>query len=229
MCLLLLFFVCFFLNNFSFKINLQGTSPGDGGTHILRQMLLYWAALLQEILKHGSCLFTKKKKKLLNMGPIFWLSPNFRVPKNCKICEKWAFFSRKILISGCPFLPKWPLKMGRGFEWHTPVQTNSEYLPPPPALQAHQHPKLCLRGSQLYFIEDQRKYKNICSRAKWRPLPELFQYIFMHSRDDQRAKLNGPLAGFAPWAASWAPALSPVMGGKSFRLQHPKPYNLGQK
>ena len=37
-------------------------------------------------------------------------------PQNHNICEKWAYFSRKILHSGYPFLTKWPLKMGRGFE-----------------------------------------------------------------------------------------------------------------
>ena len=57
----------------------------------------------------------------LKVEPNFWLNPNFWVfawwePKNHKICEKWAYFPRKILNNGYPFLPKWPLKMGRGFE-----------------------------------------------------------------------------------------------------------------
>ena len=40
-----------------------------------------------------------------------------------------GLFSRKILNNGYLFLPKWPLKMGRGLrlERHTPVQTKSEY------------------------------------------------------------------------------------------------------
>ena len=46
------------------------------------------------------------------MCELFWLSPNFC----CEIFEKWAYFSRKILKNGYPFLPKSPLKMGRGFE-----------------------------------------------------------------------------------------------------------------
>ena len=78
------------------------------------------------------------------MGPIFWLRPNFQIfawgkPKKItNNCEISAYFSRKILNNGYPFLPKWPLKMGRGFEaWaahHCPnhrskvyVQTKSEY------------------------------------------------------------------------------------------------------
>ena len=36
--------------------------------------------------------------------------------KSCKIFEKWAYFSRKNLKNGYPFLPKSLLKMGRGFE-----------------------------------------------------------------------------------------------------------------
>ena len=55
------------------------------------------------------------------MGQLFWLSPNFWVshgenPENRKIFEKWAYFSRKILKNGYPFLPKSPLKMGTGLE-----------------------------------------------------------------------------------------------------------------
>ena len=56
------------------------------------------------------------------MGQLFWLSPNFRIfawrknPENCEVFEKWAYFSRKILKNGYPFLPKSPLNMGRGFE-----------------------------------------------------------------------------------------------------------------
>ena len=34
-----------------------------------------------------------------------------------------------------------------------------------------------IRGSQLYFMEGQRKFKNVCSRAKWTLLCELFLCI----------------------------------------------------
>ena len=44
-------------------------------------------------------------------------------PKNC---EKWVYILRKIPENGCPFLPKWPLKMGMGsrLEWHIHCQPN---------------------------------------------------------------------------------------------------------
>ena len=45
-------------------------------------------------------------------------------------------------------------------------------------------------GSQLCFMEDQRKCKNICLRAKWTPLFELFLYISIYSWGDLRAKLH---------------------------------------
>ena len=42
----------------------------------------------------------------------------YLVERGCAalIFEKWVYFSRKILKNGYPFLPKSPLKMGRGFE-----------------------------------------------------------------------------------------------------------------
>ena len=72
-------------------------------------------------------------KKSLNMGPVFYqkilkhgstflTEPKFsgfckaKTPKNREIFEKRAYFSRKILKNGYPFLPKSPLKMGRGLE-----------------------------------------------------------------------------------------------------------------
>ena len=71
------------------------------------------------------------------MGPIFWLSPNFQVfawrkpRKRAQKFEKWACFSRKILKHEYLFLPKWPLKMGRGFEARAahpcPTWTKSEH------------------------------------------------------------------------------------------------------
>ena len=72
-------------------------------------------------------------KKSLNMGPIFYQKirkhgstfltwaqifgySHGENPENREIFEKWAYFSRKMLKNGYPFLPKSPLKMGRGFE-----------------------------------------------------------------------------------------------------------------
>ena len=46
----------------------------------------------------------------------FLTEPKWQKPGNRKICQKWAYFSRQILNNGYPFLPKWPLKMGKGFE-----------------------------------------------------------------------------------------------------------------
>ena len=71
---------------------------------------------------------TFSTKISLNMGPSF---PNFggirmRVPKNC---EKWAYIWRKITKNGCLFLPKWPLKMGRGFKAQE-AHPNQIWVPP---------------------------------------------------------------------------------------------------
>ena len=92
-------------------------------------------AFLQEILKYGSRFLPKKS---LNMSQHFWLSPNFRVlawqnPQNREIFEKLAYFSRKILKNGYPFLPNSPLKMGRGFEARAahPCPTQISVPPPP--------------------------------------------------------------------------------------------------
>ena len=92
-----------------------------GGTHIFGWM---------ELCRSNGSLFCKKS---LNMGPVFYQKilkhgstfltrPQIfgflhgETPKNRKISEKWAYFSRKNLKNGYPFLPKSPLKMGRGFE-----------------------------------------------------------------------------------------------------------------
>ena len=48
------------------------------------------------------------------MGPVIW-----------KYLWKMGLLVKKNIRY--PFLPKWPLKMGRGFH---PVQTKSEYPPP---------------------------------------------------------------------------------------------------
>ena len=56
----------------------------------------------QKILEHGSTFLTEPKLSGFRM---------VKTPKNCKIFEKWAYFSRKILKNGYPFLSKSPLKM----------------------------------------------------------------------------------------------------------------------
>ena len=61
----------------------------------------------QKILKHGSTFLTEPK---------FSGFRHAKTPQNREIFEKWACFSRKIFKNGYPFLPKSPLKMGRGFE-----------------------------------------------------------------------------------------------------------------
>ena len=73
--------------------------------------------------------FSTDKKKVSNwsghLSPkVFETSPIYspplfshgKNPENHEIFEKWAYFSRKILKNGYPFLPKSPLKMGTGFE-----------------------------------------------------------------------------------------------------------------
>ena len=76
----------------------------------------------QKILKHGSTFLTEPK--LLGFG---------ENPENREIFEKWAYFSRKILKNGYPFLPISPLKMGRSFEARAahPCPTQI-WIPPPP-------------------------------------------------------------------------------------------------
>ena len=115
-----------------------------GGTHILRQTGMCGC--------NGSLFY----KKSLNMGPIFykkilihgstfltWACEN---PENCKICEKWVYFSRKILNNGYPFLPKWPLKMGRGFDARAAYPRPNQIWVPPVCL-------LCPNASYLTFVK----------------------------------------------------------------------------
>ena len=55
---------------------------------------------------------------------------------------------------------------------------------------------ICLnQGFSTIFHRGPKEVQNICLRAKWTPLSELFLYIFMYSRDDKRAKLNWLLCG----------------------------------
>ena len=61
------------------------------------------------------------KKKSLNMGPIFWLSPNGPI------------FEERSLTMGTLFLLKWPFKMGRDFEaWRYTTCPNQIQVPPLP-------------------------------------------------------------------------------------------------
>ena len=95
-----------------------------GGTHIKANgdVPLYWVTFLQEILKHGSHFLQKKIHNKTWVQFSIWAQifefSHGKNPENRKICEKWAYFSRKILNNGylSAFLPKWILKMGRGFE-----------------------------------------------------------------------------------------------------------------
>ena len=54
--------------------------------------------------------------QFFDWAQISGFSHGWKPPKSQNL---WKYFSRKILNNGHPFLPKWPLKMGRGFE--TPV------------------------------------------------------------------------------------------------------------
>ena len=78
---------------------------------------LYWHFLYKNSLNMGPIFY----QKILKHGSTFLTEPKFlgfRMAKTPKITIffKWAYFSRKILKNGYPFLPKSPLKMGRGFE-----------------------------------------------------------------------------------------------------------------
>ena len=53
--------------------------------------------------------------------------------------------------------------------------------------------------------------KNICFRFKWTPLSELFLYISMYSRGDQRAKLHW----LDPQTTYWEPLAYAVQSGKT--------------
>ena len=116
-------------------LEVESRNQGWGGTQIFGRTemcrsngsLFYKKSLnmgpvfYQKILKHGSTFLTEPKFFGFSLGEnpenrkIFekWASEN---PENRKIFEKWAYFSRKILKNGYLFLPKSPLKMGRGFE-----------------------------------------------------------------------------------------------------------------
>ena len=76
-------------------------------------------------------------KKSLNMVPfsikisVGLFFPKFLgVCRHPKIVKKWAY-SRKIPKNGYLFLPKWPLKIGRGFEVQVVHRPSKPNLSPP--------------------------------------------------------------------------------------------------
>ena len=88
---------------------------------------LLWGGVLTYLAKLGCAALMGHffYKKSLNMGPVFtkksvnmgqlsdWAQIfGFSHGENPEIFEKWAYFSRKILKNGYPFLPKITLKDG---------------------------------------------------------------------------------------------------------------------
>ena len=65
-------------------------------------------------------------------APWSYRPPHGENPENREIFEKWAYFSRKILKNGYPFLPKTPLKIGRGFEARAAHPCPTQIWVPPP-------------------------------------------------------------------------------------------------
>ena len=93
----------------------------------------------------------------LNMGPIFTKislnmvcsCPKFLVVcmvKQPKIVKNGPFFTPP---PGSLFLPKWPLKMGRGFETLAhPIQFKFEYSPGPETTWSY-----CKNGNNLFALK----------------------------------------------------------------------------
>ena len=79
----------------------------SNGSLFYKKSLNMGPVFYQKILKHGSTFLTEPKFSSFRMA---------KTPQNCEIFEKWAYFSRKLLKNGYPFVPKSPLKMGKGFE-----------------------------------------------------------------------------------------------------------------
>ena len=79
----------------------------SNGSLLYKKSLNMGPVFYQRILKHGSAFLTEPKFSGFRTG---------ENTENHKTVEKWAYFSRKILKNGYPFLPKSPLKMGGGFE-----------------------------------------------------------------------------------------------------------------
>ena len=109
-----------------------------GGTHIFGQT---------GMCRSNGSLFYKKS---LNMGPVFYqkilkrgstflTEPKFsgfhmaKTPKIAKFLKNGPIF-RKILKNEYPFLPKSPLKMGRGFEARAAHPCPTQIWVPPGAL-----------------------------------------------------------------------------------------------
>ena len=94
----------------------------SNGSLFYKKSLNMGPVFCQKILKHGSTFLTEPKFSGFRMS---------KNPENSEIFEKWAYFWRKILKNGYPFLPKSPLKMGRSFEARAahpcPTQT---WVPP---------------------------------------------------------------------------------------------------
>ena len=72
----------------------------------------------------------------VNMGPIFCKNipkHGFVFSKISQIFKKWTHILRKMPKKGYLFLPKWPLKMGRGFEAEAAHPCpNQIWVSPPP-------------------------------------------------------------------------------------------------
>ena len=114
-------------------------TPGEGSTHIFGRtgmcrsngLLFYKKSLTwvlfftKKILKHGSTFLTER------WAQIFGLSHG-KNPENQEIFVKWAYFSRKNLKNGYPFLSKSPLKMGRGFGARAAHPCPTQIWDPPP-------------------------------------------------------------------------------------------------
>ena len=81
----------------------------------------------QKILKHGSTFLTEPKFSGLRMA---------KTPKITKFLKNGPIF-QKILKNGYPFLPKSPLKMGRGFEARAAHPCPTQILVPPPPGPIH--------------------------------------------------------------------------------------------
>ena len=104
------------------------------GTHILMYtgMCCSNGPFFTRIPKHGSHFLQINIPQ--DMGPFSWMSHvNKQSHTNKRNCKNRATISSKIPKNKYLFLPKWPLKMGKGFEAptarrrQTHVQIESEY------------------------------------------------------------------------------------------------------
>ena len=72
--------------------------------------------------------------------------------------EKWAYFSRKILKDGYPFLQKSPLKMGRGFEAQAAHPCPAQIWVPPQV------------ATVMITVSKERPFPTLEIRIIWVPL-----------------------------------------------------------